>query len=182
MSQPTTQTDFSQERCTRPNPMLRSLLRANPTDVLHRLAIAEHYECERSSADEIHLLVPGFWCDHDITFHWNRESERLALAVVFDARMTEGRSDDIFRLLGMINEELEVGHYDYWAKTRSLVFRHAISLAGGAELRIEQAMSMVASALDAAETGYPAFQYVIWAGHTPEAALERVKEDLQGHR
>ena len=173
---------YSEERCVRPNPVLASLLRENPLDVLARLAIAEHYEVERTGADQMHILVPGFWCDHDLSFAWDKTAERLSLAVVFDGRITSGRADEIFRLLSLLNESLDAGHFDYWAKSRSLVYRHSVNLAGGADLRIEQAMALVATAMDAAETGHPAFQYVIWAGESPEAAMKRVKADLAGER
>lgn len=180
MSPKATAVDYSEERCVRPNPVLRSLLRHNPLDVVARLATAEHYGAERVGADEVHIQVPGFWCDYTLTFKWDKDAEQLGLAIVFDGRLVGGRGDDIFRLLGLLNEQLGAGHFDFWAKTRSLVYRQAVSLAGGAELRIEQAMALVAGALDAAERGHPAFQYVIWAGNSPEEALERVADDLLG--
>jgi len=182
MGEPTTSVEYSEERCVRPNPVLRSLLRLNPIEVVARLATAEHYAVERFGADEIHMQVPGFWCDYTLTFAFDRDAERLSLAIVFDGKLVGGRGDEIFRLLGLLNEQLSAGHFDFWAKTRSLVYRQAVSLAGGAELRIEQAMALVAGALDAAERGHPAFQYVIWAGNSPEDALARVNEDLQGAR
>jgi len=37
---------------------------------------------------------------------------------------------------------------------------------------------MIALALDAAERGYPACQYVIWAGKSPEDALTSALVDL----
>ena len=57
-----------------------------------------------------------------------------------------------------------VGIFDFWDKDSALVYRNTLSLAGGANLRTEQAMALLASALDAAERGYPACQYVVWAG------------------
>ena len=173
-------TDYSEERCVRPAPMLRSLLRPDPLDVLARLAVAEHYEVERTGACSLHLLVPGFWCDHDLSFQWDRDTEVLSLAIVFEGRVAGGTSDALLRLLSLLNARLATGHFDHWPRERALVYRNAVSLAGGADLRIEQAMALVASAMDAAETGHPAFQYVIWAGETPEAALERVDSDLSG--
>lgn len=173
-----TDSGYSDERCVRPNPILRSLLRPNPLDTLQRLAVAENYEVERCGLDKLHMLVPGFWCDHDLHFAFDRDAERLSLNVVFDGRVLGGRADEVFRLVGLLNEGLDAGHFDYWSNSRALVYRHAVSLAGGAELRIEQAMSLVAEAMDAAERGHPALQYVMWAGDTPEAALERVREDL----
>ena len=182
MAEPIQTSDYSQERCVRPSPVLRSLLRDNPLDVIARLAVAEHYEVERTSADSLHLLVPGFWCDHDLSFAWDRDEEILSLAIVFEGRIVGGCTDAILRLLSLLNTRLTSGHFDHWTRERALVYRHAVSLAGGATLRIEQAMSLVGNAMDAAETGHPAFQYVIWAGDTPEEAMERVEADLAGQR
>ena len=170
--------EFSEERCVRPNPVLKSLLRANPLDTLVRLAVAEHYEVERTGVDDLHMLVPGFWCDHDLGFRFDREAERLTLTILFEGRVVGGRSDEVFRLVGLLNENLPAGHFDFWVKSRALAYRQTLSLAGGADLRIEQAMALIAEAMDAAERGHPAFQYMIWAGDTPEAAIERVREDM----
>lgn len=187
MSEPAAHADYSRERCVRPGPMLSALLRDDPLNVIGRLAVAEHYETSRLGANMLDLLVPGFWCDHALCFEWEPESERLSVAITFDARMTQGRSDEMFRLLGLLNGGLAAGHFDYHAPglagtPRSLIYRNSIDLAGGAGLRIEQAMSLVASAVDAAETGYPAFQYCIWAGASPEEALDRAHDDLLRQR
>jgi hypothetical protein len=80
--------------------------------------------------------------------------------------------------MSLINERLAAGHFDYWDKNEALVYRNSVSLRGGATLRTEQAMDMIALALDAAERGYPACQYVIWAGKSPEDALTSALVDL----
>ena len=170
--------DYSAERCARPNPVLRSFLRENPLEVVTRLCTAEHYDMDRGDADSggaerMHILVPGYWCDHEMAFLWDADVERLSLTLVFDGRVLSGRADAVVHLLGLLNARLESGRFDYLPQSRAVVFRDSLSLAGGATLRIEQAMDMVAGALDAAELGHPAFQYVIWAGDAPEAALER---------
>ena len=41
-------------------------MRKNPLDIFARLATAENYDYERVDLNEIHLSVPGLWCDHDI--------------------------------------------------------------------------------------------------------------------
>lgn len=164
----------------RPNPRLNSAasVRENPIEVFARLCVAEHYETERVAINELHLSMPGIWCDHDISLVWNPQDERLDLYLLFDARTPGGRSSDICRLLSLLNERLALGHFDYWAKDSALVYRHSISLNGGAKLHLEQAMAMLAGALDAAERGYPASQYVLWAGKTPEDALDTVLLEL----
>lgn len=146
-------------------------VRQNPIDVFARLALAEHYDAERLSAFELHISMPGYWCDHHITINWSPGDEIVQLFLVFDGRVPGGRTDDMCRLMTLINERLSVGHFDYWGRDDALVYRHAMSLAGEAKLSIEQAMAMLGSALEAAEKGYPACQYVMWAGKTPQDAI-----------
>ena len=104
--------------------------------------------------------------------------EQVDLYLLFEGRTPGGRSDDICRLLTLLNERLTSGHFDFWEKDSALVFRSSINLAGGAKLGVEQAMALLASALDAGERGYPACQYVVWAGKSPEDAVNTVLLDL----
>ncbi len=166
--------NYSEEICARPSPRLNmaAAIRANPLDTFIRLAVAEHYEHERVGEHELHIALSGLWCDHDVSLVWKKDDERVDLYVLFDSRMPGGRSDDICRLLSLLNERLAGGHFDYWDKDNALIYRNSLNLSGGANLGIEQAMTMLASALDAAERGYPACQYVVWAGKSPEEALD----------
>ena len=172
--------NIADTRCVRPNPGLHtsSAVRANPLDVFERIAIAEHYDFERTSVEEIHINVPGQWSDHDISLTWNAACESVQLFLIFEGRLPGGRTDDICRLMSLINERLSAGHFDFWNKNKAMVYRNAQSLRGGAALKTEQAMDMLALALDAAERGYPACQYVIWAGKSPEDALTAALVDL----
>lgn len=171
---------IADEYCIRPGASLAGVLnaRANPIDVFERLCIAEHYEYERLKPDELHVSLPGLWCHHDLILSWDSAAEAIALFLAFDGRTPGGRSDDICRLISLINERLIHGHFDYWDKNSALVYRHSHSLRGGAKLLTEQAQDLIAQALDAAERGYPACQYVIWAGKSPEDALTSALVDL----
>jgi len=174
---------FADEIFARPGPVLGSAgaLRGNPLDVFARLAIAENMDCERVSPNELHLTLAGLWCIHDVSIIWDTEREQIDLVLLFDTRAPGGRSDDICRLLSLLNERLRSGHFDFWNNSDSMVYRNALSLAGGARLKIEQAMAMLAGALDAAERGYPACQYVLWAGKTPEEAMDTTLMDIAVH-
>ena len=175
--------DYSQDTHIRPSPRLSSAsaVRKNPIETFVRLCIAENYDAERPSETELHLSIPGLWCDHEFSLSWKAESELIELYLPFTSRAPSGRSDDICRLLSLLNERLPSGNFIFWEKEKALVYRNTLSLAGGANLRIEQAMALLASALDAAERGYPACQYVIWAGKTPEDALDIALLDLAAH-
>jgi len=171
---------IADEYCLRPSAKLARALpnRENPIDVFERISIAEHHEYERVKPEEIHITLPGLWCHHDLILTWDSETEALSLFLAFDGRTPGGKRDDMCRLISLINERLAHGHFDYWGENSALVYRHSHSLRGGAKLLIEQAQDLVVQAMDAAERGYPASQYVIWAGKSPEDALTSALVDL----
>ena len=167
---------YADQRHIRPNPTLSGSigLRQNPLEVFARICIAEGYDHDRVDLNELHISLPGLWCEHEVSLTWNAATEQMQVFLLFEGRMPGGRSDDICRLMSLLNESLAAGHFDYWDKNRSLVYRDSASLRGGAKLGTEQGLDMLAHALDAAERGYPACQYVIWAGKSPEDALSLI--------
>lgn len=171
---------FVEQNCIIPSPNLMGskALRGNPIAVFTRLALAEGYEAEAFSDNEIELSLPGEWCDHTLSLIWNPKTERLQGFLMFYNKAPMGRHDDIFKLMSLINESLTAGHLEFSTKQKSLIFRHTVSLNGGASLSIEQAMDFVACAINAAEQAYPACQYMIWAGKSPEEALNNAHMDV----
>ena len=163
----------------RPQPRLAKILpnRANPIDLFERICVAEHYDYERMGASEVHISLPGRWGGHNLTLRWDAAAEHLQIFLVLESRSPNGRTDTICRLMSLLNERLTAGHFDYWDRSSSMVYRHNISLCGGAKLSVEQAMDSLATAIKAAECGFPASQYVIWAGETPESALDKALQD-----
>ena len=152
---------YADQRHIRPSPTLSGSigLRQNPLDVFSRICIAEGYDHERVDINELHISLPGLWCEHDVSLTWNAATEQMQVFLLFEGRMPGGRSDDICRLMSLLNESLAAGHFDYWDKNRSLVYRDSASLRGGAKLGTEQGLDMLAHALDAAERGYPCLLY-----------------------
>ncbi len=171
---------YADQRHIRPSPNLAGSLsvRQNPLEVFTRICVAEGYDHERADINELQITLPGLWCEHNVSMTWNAATEQVQVFLLFEGRMPGGRTDDICRLMSLLNERLASGHFDYWDKNRGLVYRDAASFRGGAKLGTEQAMDMIAHALDAAERGYPACQYVIWAGKSPEDALTSALVDL----
>jgi len=84
---------FADDRCIRPNPTLNGAvsMRTNPIEVFARLAMAEGYDNERVDLNELHLSVPGLWCDHDISVTWNLGTEQIQLFLIFEGRTPGGR-------------------------------------------------------------------------------------------
>lgn len=175
---------LADDNCIRPLPRLKAAvsMRANPIDTFARIATAEGFRFEHEGPNAVHIDLHGVHCDHDLSISWDPAEENVALFILFDGRIPGGRSDDICRLLSLLNERLVAGHFDYYGRTNGLIYRHAISLKGGARLSTDQALDIMSQALEAAEAGYPAAQYVVWAGKTPEDAVANALEDLATYR
>ena len=84
------------------------------------------------------------------------------------------------KLLSLINEQLLIGHFDLWMGEGVIMYRQALLLNGGAEPTGEQLECLLASAIDACERYYQAFQFVVWTGHGARHALDCALFETEG--
>ncbi|HXL68389.1 MAG TPA: YbjN domain-containing protein [Xanthobacteraceae bacterium] len=154
--------------------------RANPVDLVERLAALNDWSFERPGDHEITLSIAGRWADYHISFQWMDELEALHLACAFDLKVPDSRRPEVLRLLAVVNEQLWVGHFDLWPDQGMVMYRHALLLAGGATASGRQCEALLKAAVDAAERYYPAFQFVIWAGKTAREAMDATLFETAG--
>jgi hypothetical protein len=154
--------------------------RINPLDVVERLAAGNDWSFERSSDDEITILVTGRWTDYQLSYTWMGDIEALHLACAFDLRVPERRRAEVQALISLINERLWVGHFDHWNAEGLIMFRHALVLAGGTEASGKQCEALLGTALEACERYFTAFQFVVWAGKTAREALDAAMFETSG--
>ena len=160
--------DFSQEQ------------RRNPVEVVERLAAVNDWSFERASDDEITILVNGQWSDYQVSFTWMDDIEALHLACAFDLKVPERRRAEVQQLISHINEQMWVGHFDFWVQDSMAMFRHALVLSGGVQASGEQCGALLKSALDSCERYFPAFQFVVWAGKDSREALASTMFETEG--
>ncbi len=61
-----------------------------------------------------------------------------------------------------------------------ILFRHAVLLGPSATLTLDQAQTLIETAIDECERFYPVFQFVLWGGKTPAEALSASLIDTRG--
>jgi len=152
----------------------------NPVDLIEQVASVNDWQFERTN-DEISMNIAGVWSDYDVSLSWMEDFEALHLACAFDLKITENRMLESMQLIGRINEQLLIGHFDLWQSDGSVMFRHSLLLNGGAEPTAEQLECLLTSALEACERYYQAFQFVVWAGKSSKEALEAVLFETHGN-
>ncbi|GAB1582582.1 MULTISPECIES: YbjN domain-containing protein [Phyllobacteriaceae] len=154
---------------------------AHPVDVIEQVAHSNDWSFERTGDDEIAMSVAGLWTDYHVSFSWMEDFEALHLACAFDIKVGEARVNEVLRLLSLINEQLLMGHFDLWQQEGAIMFRQSLLLAGGAEPTSRQVEVLLASALDACECYFQAFQFVVWSGVSARDALDSVLFETVGH-
>ena len=152
----------------------------NPVDLIEQIAASHDWAFDRPGEDEITISVSGSWCDYNISLSWMGALEALHLACAFDFKVTERRKTDVMRLLALVNEQLWLGHFDLWQAEGVVMYRNALLLTEGMEAGMGQLEAMLSAAVEACERYYQAFQFVIWAGKTPEEALAAVLFETHG--
>lgn len=155
--------NFSEDQVSTPD---------HPVDVIELLAGRRGWAFDRDGDDEITITVGGGWSDYHVSFTWLDEVQALHLACAFDIKLKERRRNEILKLVGLINEQLWVGHFGLWDAESMVIYRHALMLPGGMQPTDAQCESMLHAAISASERYFQSFQFVLWAGKTAREAIE----------
>lgn len=142
----------------------------HPIDLFEYIASSNDWTFERTSEDDITLSIPGNWSDYHLSITWRDDLESMHLACAFDLKVHPARVQEMYRLLARINEQLWLGHFDFWSAEGVLLYRQSLIL-NAAEPTVQQFETMTQTAVEACERYYQAFQFVVWAGKKAEDAL-----------
>ena len=151
----------------------------HPLDVVERLAALRDWIFDRAETDEMSVSVSGRWTDYHIAFTWIEDVEAVHVACAFDLKVPERRRTEVLQLIGLVNEQMWVGHYDMWSAENVVMFRHALLL-NGSVATSAQCEAMLHAALEACERYYQAFQFVVWAGKQSREALVSTMFETEG--
>ena len=152
----------------------------HPLEVVECMARRNNWEFLRTVDDEITLAVAGRRTNYQASFSWMEDIRVLHFACAFELKVPSPRLLQVRQLLGCINEQLWIGHFDIWQVNGVVMFRHALVLAGGVAASSRQCEAVLGSALDSCERYYPAFQFVVWAGKSAREAMDSAMFETSG--
>ncbi len=153
-----------------------------PIDMLEAWYDAQGWTNERIGEDEIVAATQGAWGQYELRGVW-REDDRVLQFLAFpDVKSIEGKQAALYETIGLINEQLWIGHFEMWSADGSIVFRHALLLENGDEssLSLDQAETLVEAAVGELDRFYPVFQFVLWGGKSPKEAIIAAMVETHG--
>jgi hypothetical protein len=158
-----------------------------PIDMLEHYFASHRWAFDRAGDDEIVATVKGSWTDYELRAMW-REDERVLQFVGLTGISLPDKAEGatraaVYEVLGLVNEQLWLGHFELWSADGTILFRHAMLVDGdGGEpaLSLAQVEALVDAAIDECERYYPVFQFVLWGGKKPAEALAAALLDTMG--
>lgn len=153
-----------------------------PIDMLENWFSAHGWSHERAGDEEIVAVSQGSWGEYELRGIW-REDDRVLQFLAFpDIRVPTNQFASLYEAVGLINEQLWLGHFELWSSNGSLVFRHAalLEVADEVVLTNDQIDVLVDTAVGEMDRFYPVFQFVLWGGKTPAEALEAAMVETHG--
>jgi hypothetical protein len=153
-----------------------------PIDMLEHYFSAHGWAYERSGDEEIVANVQGSWAQYELRAIWRDDDHVLQFLALPDIRVSTDKRAATYETIGLINEQLWLGHFELWSTSGLVLFRHAALLEGeeGGALTLQQAETLIEAAIEECERFYPVFQFVLWADKTPQEAIAAALIDTQG--
>lgn len=154
---------------------------AAPIDMIEDYCAAHGWEHERSE-DEVTAWVKGSWAKYELRAIWREDDHVIQFLALPDIRVADDRRAALYEAIGLINEQLWLGHFELWSSSGIVLYRHAAIVGGGDEpvLSLAQAETLIETAIDECERFYPVFQFVLWGGKTPREALAAALIETHG--
>ena len=144
----------------------------NPLRVLEAAAAGLEVDMERAGDNELHVMLPSVWRDIGLWFTWRPELSTLQMGAPLDLKAPASRIDEASRLVVMVNERLWIGHFDLWADDKSIVYRNSSLLPAEGGIDSVQGEALIRAASEAIDRFYPAFNFLVWGGKSPEEAMQ----------
>jgi len=149
-------------------------------EMLAQLFEARGWPFSFESDDEVGAQVQGSWGAYQLRAVWRREDRVLQLLCLPQIRVDEKRVPTLHELIGRINEQVWLGHFELWSQGRILLYRHAMLLGDDGLLSLDQAQAVVEAATGDCDRFYPAFQFALWGEKSPREALDAALVDAAG--
>lgn len=154
---------------------------AAPIEMLESYFSAHGWSYDRQGDDEIVAHVKGSWTEYELRGVWRDEDRVLQFLALPDIKVAEDKRSAIYEAIGLVNEQLWLGHFELWSASGILLFRHAALMENDEpSMSLAQTEGLIESAIDECERYYPVFQFVLWGGKSPREAIAAALIETQG--
>ena len=142
--------------------------------------MSQEWPHHRQSEDELAAEIEGQWCHYRLWFAWHADMGVMHVSCALDMKVPRKKRQGLFHLIAVANEKLWLGHFELWPEQQLPVFRHSCLFRAGSVASSGLVEDLVEIAVSECDRFYPAFQFFIWGGHEPEAAITAALLETEG--
>ena len=147
-------------------------LLVNPIDIIEDVIYQKKWSFSRAADHELVAEISSQWCLYRLYFTWSEKINALSLSITFDIRFPQTQFKKAYELLGLINENLWIGHFDITSRNGIPAFRHTILSGSENEILHKKFEDLVDIGIYECEKFYPCFQQILFEEITAKEAIK----------
>jgi len=152
----------------------------NPIDIIEDVIHQKKWSFSRSADHELVAEISSNWSAYRLYFSWSENINALSLSITFDIKFPETKLIKAYELLGLINENLWIGHFDITSRNGIPAFRHTIMSSSETEILHKKFEDLVDIGIYECEKFYPSFQQILFDDISPKDAVNISKFEIIG--
>lgn len=151
----------------------------NPIGLVEEYMISQDWNSERSGEYELWAELPSQWGNQRLWVVFHEETGFLQFNGYLNLKIPDRHMVHAAQTITLMNERVWLGHFEIWGEEQVPVFRIVLPLRE-AELGAAQLEDIVVAIVEEAERFFPAIQWVVWGGKTPEEAIAAAIVETEG--
>ncbi|MBF0162749.1 MAG: YbjN domain-containing protein [Magnetococcales bacterium] len=151
----------------------------NPVGMVEEYVINQDWNSERSNEQELWAELPSPWGNQRLWIVFHEDTGFLQFNCYLNLKIPPRQSSAAARTITLMNERVWLGHFEIWSEEHVPVFRIVLPLRK-AELQETQLEDVMTAIQEETERFFPAIQWVVWGGKTPEEAIAAAMVETEG--
>ena len=151
----------------------------NPIGLVEEYMIHQDLNSERSSDQELWAELPSQWGNQKLWVIFHDDIGFIQFNCYLNLKIPVRQMVYAAQTISLMNERVWLGHFELWGEEQVPVFRIVMPLRG-AEFVTEQLEDIIAAIMEETERFFPAIQWVVWGGKTPEEAIAAAIVETEG--
>jgi len=143
----------------------------NPIDIVEDVIYEKKWSFSRADDYELVADISSKWCQYRLYFTWSENVRAISFTITFDLKFPKSKHFKAYELIGLINENLWIGHFDITSKNGIPAFRHTLLSNNDNDFLHKKLENLVDIAIFECEKYYPSFQQVLFDEIEPSKSL-----------
>mgnify|MGYP001489116654 FL=1 len=143
----------------------------NPIDIVEDVIYEKKWSFSRADDYELVADISSKCCQYRLYFTWSENVRAISFTITFDLKFPESKLFKAYELIGLINENLWIGHFDITSKNGIPAFRHTLLSSNDNDFLHKKLENLVDIAIFECEKYYPSFQQVLFDEIEPSKSL-----------